>query len=185
MLRRMHRRCSTNPTGTTSEPAADLMEVGLKTVQHELKLWTHVQPYYFTVASAQRKRRKKARSVGNKTENKDIGNGRTDDERVPFFVASLEFWINAVSVVRCSTTFVCNLPNMGNNRSYMAGSRTMLISALLDLLFPFPNREDSSGSSYVPYAATKQRPPHSNRAATIRILRNIITTVRLQTTCII
>jgi hypothetical protein len=74
---------------------------------------------------------------------------------------------------------------MGNNRRIMAGSRTMPNSALLDLLFPLPNKKDRNGSSYVPYAATNQRPPHSIRTVLIRIPRNIlITAVRFQSTCL-
>lgn len=89
--------------------------------------------------------------------------------RTNSIVASLEFLIRSPSFVWRSIIFVC-----------------MLNSSLLYLLFPLPNKKDRSGSSYVPYAATNQRPPHSNRTALIRILRYIIiTAARFQSTCLI
>jgi len=89
-----------------------------------------------------------------------------------FIVASLEFWIRAASFVWRGIIFVCNLPGRGSNRRIMAGSLAVLNSALLDRLFPLHNIKDRSGSSYVSYAATNQRPPHSNRT----VLRNKNTT---------
>jgi hypothetical protein len=38
------------------------------------------------VVSGQRKRKKKARAMGDKTENTDIGSGRSDDDFVPFLL---------------------------------------------------------------------------------------------------
>lgn len=106
--------------------------------------------------------------------------------RTIFIVASLEFWIRAAYFVWRSIIFVFNLPITGNNRRIMAGSLIMLNYALLDLLFPLPNKKDRSGWSYVLYAATNQRPPHCNRTVLIRILRNIlITAVRFQSKCLI
>jgi len=169
MLHITHRLCNNNPTGTASGPPADWTGCGFeycwKAIE-TLKPCTALL-LYGGLCSAQEE--KESKSSG--WQNREHRHRKRKERwlRTILIVASLEFWIRAPSFVWRSIIFICNLASIGNNRRIMASSLTMLNSALLDLLFPLPNKKTCS--SYVPYAATNQRPPHSNRTVLIRILR--------------
>jgi hypothetical protein len=186
MLHRTHRLCNNNHTGTTSEPPADWTEVWvwiLLNTNWNCEAMYSLITLRWSLVSAREERKQEHWVTKQRTQTSEAEGATTTGYH-------FHCWITRILNTRCvlwrSIIFVCNLPSTGNNRSIMAGSLTMLNSALLDLLFPLPNKRDRSGSSYVPYAATNQRPPDSSRTVLIRILSNIlITAVRFQYTCLI
>ena len=188
MLHRTYRRCIKYSTGTASEPPADRTEVQvwilLNTNLNSETMYSLIT-LRWPLLSAQEEKEGKSSGWQNR-EHRHRKRKERGRQPTIFIAASLEFWIRAASFLWYSIIFVYNLPSTSNNRRFMGGSQPMLNSASLDLLFQLPKKKDRSDSSYLPFAATNQRPPLSNRTVLIRIPCNIlITAVRLQTTCLI